>query len=79
MPVLSLPDSMGEEHYARKLNIFTGVDVTPEDLERMAYREVQEVRRLIEEAALDYWKERYKAGFLAGPDFGLDPGSCSSA
>jgi hypothetical protein len=59
VPSMSLSDSMGQEDYARKLKIFTGTDITPGDLERIAYQEVQEVRRMMEETSAEYWRERY--------------------
>ncbi len=60
VPSMSLSDSLGQEDYARKLKIFTGTDIQPGDLERMAFQEIQEVRRLIEEAAAEYWMECHK-------------------
>ncbi len=60
VPSMSLSDSMGHEDYARKLNIFTGTNITPWDLESLAYQEIQEVQLLMEETAAEYWRDRYK-------------------
>ncbi len=66
VPSMSLSDSMGREDYARKLKIFTGTDITPGELERMAYQEVQETRHLMEETSASYWKEHYPGEELPG-------------
>jgi hypothetical protein len=55
----SLPDSMGRKSYANKLKIFTGMDISPEELEEISFEEIKEVRSLMKEAAADFWKERY--------------------
>lgn len=59
VPHLSLSDSLRKEDYARRLKIYAGKDIIPEELEKIADREIKEVRRLMAEAAAEYWKERY--------------------
>ena len=59
LPQASLPDSMGREDYSRKLEIFTGMDMTPEELAEIALQEVEEVRGLMAELAREYRAESY--------------------
>jgi len=60
-PRLSLKDDLGHEAYARKLRIYSGLDLTPERLAEMALEEIGRVRTLIGAASGEYWKERYPA------------------
>lgn len=59
LPAASLPDPMGREDYSRKLEVFTGMDMTPEELAEIALQEVKEVRGLMAELAREYWAESY--------------------
>jgi hypothetical protein len=59
LPNTSLLDSMGRDDYARNLEVFTGTDMTPEELAEIALQEIKEVRGLMDEVAGAYWKERY--------------------
>ncbi len=56
---MTLSDSLGDEAYARKLKIYTGSDMTPEDLEAIAFQEIKEVQALMGSAAGEYWEESY--------------------
>jgi hypothetical protein len=58
-PQMTLSDSLGYETYARKLKIYTGMHMTPEQLEEIAFQEIKEVQALMETAAAEYWKEQY--------------------
>lgn len=56
-PQSSLPNTLGADEYARKLKIFTGMEITPKELEDIALKEIQEVRNLMEKLATDIWIE----------------------
>lgn len=61
VPKLTLSDSqiLGREKYARMLKIYTDIDLTPEQLEKMALEEIQIVRKMMAELSLEYLKEAY--------------------
>jgi uncharacterized protein (DUF885 family) len=59
IPDMTLSDSLGEDDYARKLKIYTGTDMNPDELEEIALQEVKEVQALMQAAAKEYWQERY--------------------
>ncbi len=58
-PQVTLSDSLGDEAYARKLKIYTGTDMIPEELEEITFQEIKEVQTLMQAAAKEYWTERY--------------------
>ncbi len=58
-PKLTLSDVMGETEYARKLLIFTGLELTPGELEKRAEREIHAVRELMAETAKIHWENKY--------------------
>ncbi|MFC2161542.1 DUF885 family protein [Acidobacteriota bacterium] len=61
IPNLSLSDSqiLGREKYARQLGLYTDSPLTPEELERMALEEIQNVRKEMALASEEYLKEAY--------------------
>ena len=63
VPKLTGTDSvvLGREEFARRLKLFTDSDLTPEQLEEMAFQEIQKVRGLIGQACADYLHEAYPA------------------
>jgi len=62
-PNLTLSDSqiLGREKYAGMLKLYTDIDLTPEQLEKMALKEIQTVRKMIADLSLEYFKEAYPA------------------
>ena len=60
-PKLSRTDSviLGREEFARKLRLYTDSDLTPEQLEEMALKEIQLVRELITQVCEEYIHEAY--------------------
>jgi uncharacterized protein (DUF885 family) len=54
----TLTDSLGRDHYARRLAIYTGRDLAPENLADLAYREITTSRKLMGELSTEYWSER---------------------
>ena len=61
VPNLTLSDSqvLGREKYARQLEIYTDSPLSPEELEKMALDEIQEVRQEIAQASEAYVREAY--------------------
>ncbi len=59
LPAASLPDSMGRKNYAKKLEISTGTNMTPEELAKISLQEIKEVRGLMQELAGAYWIKQY--------------------
>ncbi|MFA9453509.1 MAG: DUF885 family protein, partial [Candidatus Aminicenantaceae bacterium] len=59
LPAAALPDSMGRRDYAKKLEIFTGTNMTPEELAKISLQEIKEVRGLMQELAGAYWIKQY--------------------
>jgi uncharacterized protein (DUF885 family) len=61
VPKLSRTDSviLGREEFARRLRLYTDSDLTPEQLEEMAFQEIQLVRGLITQACAEYMHEAY--------------------
>lgn len=57
-PRTTLPDALGRDVYAHKLKIAVGLDLTPEELDRIAKREIEEVRRLMAVESRLYHEER---------------------
>jgi len=53
------PDALGKEDYSRKLKQYTGLNITPKELENLANKEIQLVRKKIAKVASEYWKETY--------------------
>lgn len=58
-PELELTDIMGEDTYARRLQNFTGLELTPEKLENIAEEEIRTVRGLMADTARIYWENTY--------------------
>ena len=60
-PNLTLSDSpiLGRQKFAQKLKLYTDSDLSPEQLEKMAFEEIQEVRKIMAEAAEEYLREAY--------------------
>jgi uncharacterized protein (DUF885 family) len=54
-PQMTHTDIMGEDEYARKLLIFTGLDLSPEKLEEIAETEIRTVRGLMAETSRIHW------------------------
>lgn len=52
-------DVLGPTQFARKLKLYTDSELTPQQLEAMALKEIQEVRKLMAETATEYLKETY--------------------
>lgn len=61
LPRVSLSDSpvLGLERYARRLQIYTDSDLTPESLEEMALAEIRTVRALMAELSAAYLAQAY--------------------
>jgi len=57
--ILSLTDFMKNRDYAEKLIIYTGLDITPEKLEKISEREIKRVRKLIAKIAHNYVLKNY--------------------
>lgn len=72
LPNLSLPEEpiLGKEKYARKLKLYTDSDMTPEQLEENALKEIKTVRELIVNLSKEYLKETYP-GMEIPVDFDL--------
>jgi uncharacterized protein (DUF885 family) len=62
-PNLTLSDSqiLGSEKYAGMLKLYTDIELTPEQLEKMALEEIQTVREMITDLSFEYFKETYPA------------------
>lgn len=58
--VLDRNDILGKEEYARQLVLYTDSDLTPEELQEMAMREIQLVRKLMDEVASTYLQRTYQ-------------------
>jgi hypothetical protein len=52
-------DVLGPARFARKLKLYTDSDLTPQQLETMALKEIQSVRKLMADTATEYLKEAY--------------------
>ncbi|MFO7733197.1 MAG: DUF885 family protein, partial [Candidatus Aminicenantes bacterium] len=59
LPAASRPDALGLAAYAPRLKTYTGLDISPEELEDIAALEIAEVRRLMAAEAGLYHEERY--------------------
>jgi len=61
VPKLTRTDSviLGREEFARRLRLYTDSDLTPEQLEEMAFQEIQLVRGLIAQACAEYMHEAH--------------------
>ncbi len=59
IPKLTMPNEpvLGRDVYARKLAIYTDSDLTPEQLEAMAWAEIVASKAALEELAIAYWQE----------------------
>ncbi|MFC2165544.1 DUF885 family protein [Acidobacteriota bacterium] len=57
IPMMTMRDGMGSENYARKLRIFSLMDLTPERLSELALEAMRETNAEFHEVALQYWKE----------------------
>jgi uncharacterized protein (DUF885 family) len=59
LPELTLPDEpiLGPETYARKLEIYTDSDLTPEQLGEIALWEIETSKKALHVMAAAYWKE----------------------
>lgn len=53
------PDAIGKAEYSRKLSLYTGLNLTPEELENLAFEEILLVRKKMGEVASEYWKKTY--------------------
>ncbi len=62
-PNLTLSDSqiLGREKYSGMLKLYADIDLTPEQLEKMALEEIQTVRKMMADLSLEYFKEAYPA------------------
>jgi uncharacterized protein (DUF885 family) len=58
LPVATLPNKFGREHYARKLAIFSYDSLSPETLTGLALQEIDRVRELMLELAAAWWAEQ---------------------
>lgn len=59
LPEAALPDALGRTAYAPRLKTYTGLDISPEELEDIAALEIAEVRRLMAAEAGLYHEERF--------------------
>ncbi len=59
LPRAALPDSLGPAAYAPKLRTYTGLDISPEELESIAAQEIADVRRLMAVEAGLFHEERF--------------------
>jgi uncharacterized protein (DUF885 family) len=61
VPKLTRTDSviLGREEFARRLRLYTDSDLTPEQLEEMAFQEIHKVRELITQVCEEYIREAY--------------------
>ncbi|MBM3305564.1 MAG: DUF885 domain-containing protein [Candidatus Aminicenantes bacterium] len=59
LPAAALPDALGRAAYAPRLKTYTGLDISPEELEDVAALEIAEVRSLMAVEAGLYHEERY--------------------
>jgi uncharacterized protein (DUF885 family) len=59
LPAATLADALGRAAYAPRLKTYTGLDISPEELEDIAEREIAEVRGLMAVEAGLYHEERY--------------------
>jgi len=55
LPVASVPNKFGPEVYTRKLAVYSDNSLTPESLTSMALKEIDHVRGLMHDAALEWW------------------------
>jgi uncharacterized protein (DUF885 family) len=58
-PAVTQPDTLSKEVYAKKLRLYTGLDITPEKLEKISLEEIHRIRGLMEQVAKNYWEEAY--------------------
>ncbi len=63
MPNLTKADSviLGKEEFARRLKRYTDSDLTPDELVKLSFQEIQSVRDLIAQACAEYMREAYPA------------------
>jgi uncharacterized protein (DUF885 family) len=63
MPNLTGADSvtLGEEEFARRLKLYTDSDLTPDELAKLSFQEIQTVRGLIARACSEYMREAHPA------------------
>ncbi|PCI50506.1 MAG: hypothetical protein COB49_03790 [Alphaproteobacteria bacterium] len=64
----TLPDSYGREAYARKLEIRTGEDITPEELAAQALTEVGRTRGMMVAEAQKWWQANHGGQQRPGDD-----------
>ena len=68
-PTATLDDEIGAETFARDLKNFTGLDLTPDQLEALSEEEIDTVRSMMADLAGVYWRETYPE--QAAPSFEL--------
>jgi len=56
LPVASVPNKFGPEVYARKLAVYSDNSLTPDGLTELALEEIDHVRGLMRNVALEWWK-----------------------
>ncbi|MCK4765751.1 MAG: DUF885 domain-containing protein [Candidatus Aminicenantes bacterium] len=59
VPAVKKGDTLGKEIYAHKLKLYTGLELTPIELENLALEEIHRVRDLMARVAAGYWQETY--------------------
>jgi len=59
LPAMTLPEEpiLGRDAYAAKLVIYTDSDLTPEQLEKMAWGEIEASKKALHDMAIAYWKQ----------------------
>jgi uncharacterized protein (DUF885 family) len=59
LPNLSKTDYLGKKNYSRKLKLYTGCSLTPDELEKMSLQEIIDVRGLMADLSRKYWIHTY--------------------
>jgi len=70
IPNMTLSDGMGREEYARKLRIFSMMDLTPEILAELTMEAMAETKAEFQKVALEYW-EVAQPGKAVPDDFAM--------
>jgi uncharacterized protein (DUF885 family) len=58
VPHMTIPGTLGKENYSRKLKIYTNSSLTPEELEEISFKEIEQVRQMMAELGSEYWEEQ---------------------
>jgi uncharacterized protein (DUF885 family) len=58
VPRMTIPDTLGKENYSGKLKIYTDSSLTPQELEEISFKEIEQVRRMMAGVAGEFWEEQ---------------------